>query len=609
MSVISRRVNAQPLIIVGTLFLVVIALSMARAVLIPLFLAILLSFLLGPVVRFVQRKGLKRIPAVLMVTVVAFILLGTLIIAILSQFVSLANNLPQYEDIILKKIRSMKQGESSMVSRVAHTIERVTKALEQSSGAPKKTPGSEPGPPLPVIVRTDLGEVISFYRATAEEIVRLLASTGAVIALVIVMLIFREELRDRFICVTGSTRLTVTTKALDEAARRISDYILRKSMVNGIFGAVIAAALVAIGVPFALLWGFLVAVLRFIPSLGIWLAAAPPLLLSSIAFEGWVPFALVAFVFVVVELLSINVFEPWLVGPQVGLLPVATMVSLTFWTWLWGPIGMLLAIPLTVCLAVLGKYVPHMSFLDVLLSNQPAMDVTLRYYQRLLANDQDEATEIVDAYLQSHSREAVYDNMLIPALSHARRDLASGELAKADLEFFFMAIGAILDDLQLSDTDQPTASVGDVAAVGCPVWDAGDKLALRMIAQQLQQRGHALEISNPGMLTSEVVEWIETRNPGIVCLAAISPGELAQTRFICKRLRTQFPRIKIVVARLGFPDDKDREVLEAAGADVVCLTIVETRNEVVQLLHLLPASASAFDSADRIKAAEERSNA
>jgi len=581
----SRRANMQPLIFIATFFLIVLTLSLARSVFIPVSLAIILSFLLGPLVRVVQRYGLKRIPAVILVTVVAFVLLGILILAIFSQFLTLASNLPQYEATILKKIRSMKQGEGSAFDILIRTTERVTKEFEQPSHGKDDDPANKLKPPMPVIVRTDVGSMAAFYTTTAQEVIRLAASTGVVVALVIVMLIFREELRDRFIRLNGSTRLTVTTKALDEAARRISDYILRKSMVNGGFGAIVAVLLFAIGVPFAILWGFMVGVLRFIPGLGIWLAALPPLLLSWIAFEGWEPFLFVAFVFLVAELLAINVVEPWLVGPQIGLLPVATMISLTFWTWLWGPVGLVLAIPLTVCLAVLGKYVPHLAFLNILLSSQPAMDTTLRYYQRLLANDQDEATEIVDTYLAEHGREAVHDRMLIPALSNARRDLAGGDLAKADLEFFFASTRQILVDLEIAD---PTIAIDPAQPViiGCPVGDAGDQLALNMVAQQLQSRGHTMEISNPGMLSSEVVDWV-SKNPAIVCLASIAPGELAQTRFVCKRLRMQFPNIKVVIARLGFIDTKEKAVLKTAGADAVCQTIAETRIELMQQLNLV----------------------
>lgn len=592
MSEVARRVNPQPLIIVATVFLLVAALSLARAVLIPVSLAIILSFLLVPVVRVVQRYGLKRIPAVILVSLVAFMLLGMLIAAIMSQFISLANNLPGYEDIILKKIRSMRQGESTIVSGVVRMFERVSKEIEQPSEVAKKIDKTDKATtsnrPLAVVVRTDLQQFISPYAETAHELIRLAASAGVVIALVIVMLIFREELRDRFIRLTGSRRLTVTTKALDEAARRISDYILRKSMVNGVFGGVMAALLIAIGVPFAIVWGFLVAVLRFIPGLGIWLAAVPPLILSWIAFEDWGPFALVAILFIIVELLSINVFEPRFVGPQVGLLPVATMISLTFWTWLWGPVGMVLAIPLTVCLAVLGKYVPQLSFLSVLLSDQPAMDTTLRYYQRLLANDQDEATEIIETYLLAHDREAVHDKMLIPALSCARRDVANGELAKGDLEFFFTATNEILDDMNLPDPglDKPALDAGPQPILGCPVLDAGDRLALQMLAQQLRSRGYLMEVSNPGKLSSEIVTWIEGKQCTIVCLTSIAPGEMAQSRFVCKRLRKHFPQLKIVVARLGFAEEKDKQLLSAAGADTVCTTIAETRNELIQLMHL-----------------------
>src|SRR5262249_29009407 len=259
---------------------------------------------------------------------------------------------------------------------------------------------------------------------------------------------------------------------------------------------------------FVVLWGFLIAVLRFIPSLGFWLGLIPPALLSLVAKEDWNTFFLVIALFLLAEVVGTNVFESRFVGRQIGLLPVATLVSLSFWTWLWGPVGLLLGIPITLCLAVLGKYVPALDFLNVLLSDQPAMDPTLRYYQRLIANDQDEATEIVEHYLSGAAADAVYDDVLLPALSHAKRDVASGQLTVLDQEFFFRTTREILDNVCEAALPKPSgdsASLAAIKMVGCPIGDETDLLSLRMVNHQLRARGYQMEIGAAGRLSSEIV--------------------------------------------------------------------------------------------------------
>ncbi len=620
---ILRRINAHPLTFLGTLFLLVAGLSLARSVLLPIALAILFSFMLNPLVRHVQRWGLKRIPAVIVVSVGAFALLGVLLYAVLAQVFTLATEVPKYEKIALRKIRA---GDGSPVSKFLGFTNRVTKEVAKGNKANEESlkraksvlvagtvgsfaAASLQGPsavtslfprdaefvdkvavkrPTPVVVQSDPMTILAFYAATARQVIRLVAAIGLVIVLTIVMIIYREELRDRFIRLTGSGRLTVTTKALDEASRRISDYMYRKTIVNGIFGIFVAVVLFAIGVPFAIMWGFLLTVLRFTPGLGIWLSVAPPLLLSLVAFESWWPFVFVAATFLAGELFMMNVFEPRFVVSQIGLLPVATMVSLSFWTWLWGPMGLLLAIPITMCLAVLGKYVVPLNFLSVLLSDRPAMDVPLRYYQRLLASDDDEATDIVDRYVAEFGRDRVSDELLIPALSCARRDLANNELTETELEFIFRTTDEIVDDLcagNRSTDDQVSDSPRSHYVIsGCPVGDQGDQLSLRMLEQKLLLRGHSMQIGGANKLSAEMLGWVEAQQPDIVCLACVGPGGLAQTRFACKRIRSSLGDVSIVIARLGEIDDfeKDREVLKKAGADWVSSTVEETSQRLIQ---------------------------
>jgi hypothetical protein len=298
------------------------------------------------------------------------------------------------------------------------------------------------------------------------------------------------------------------------------------------------------------------------------------------------------------------VMEPLLYGQSAGVSAVALVVAIAFWTWLWGPVGLLLATPLTVCLGVLGKYVPQLQFVGVLMGDESPLETHTSYYQRLIAKDDDEAAELVDEYLQTHTLDEVYDDLLLPALTSAKRDRAQDALTDEDVEFVVQATRAIVEDLGMRQphattppADAPELLVGDarvaplppVRIFGCPAHDAMDELALQMFRQLLDPTRGALEVVSPEVLTAEVLSLVEQQRVGLVCIAALQPGGLALTRYLCKRLRIRFPELKIVVGRWGFTGNirEDRTRLLSAGADEVAMTLRETRSHVMQLIPLL----------------------
>lgn len=572
--------TSRTFLFLAMLVLVVAILSLGRYILIPLSLGVLFSFLLGPLVRWVQRAGLKRVPAVILVSAVAFVLLGLVLLAIGVQMVELAQEVPGYAQTLRKKIEPLQKTAEEIIQPEAGVGPETDKEGREAKAKSDNA-----------ILQGNLWAILWALLGTAQEVVRVIASAGLVVVLTIVTLIYKEEIRDRFIRLTGSSRLTVTTKALDEAAKRISDYLFWKALVNAICGGVVTLGMLALGVPAAFVWGFLLAVLRFIPSLGFWLALIPPAVLGLIAVEGWETFVAVVALYLVTELVALNVIEPRFYGRQIGLLPVATLVSLTFWTWLWGPVGLLLAIPITLCLAVLGKYVPTLDFLATLLSDAPAMDPKLRYYQRLIANDQDEATEIVESYLEGEAAELVFDDVLVPALSHAKRDVANNQLTVLDQKFFFQATGEILDNVcagALPREATDTRQFDELKILGCPVGDENDGLALVMVNQLLQTRGYQMQLGAAGTLSAEIVEWVATENPAVACVLSVAPGELTQTRFVCKRLRARTPALRLIVARLQSEDlESEKQALISAGADLVCESVVETSKELIQAVQKL----------------------
>ena len=404
--------------------------------------------------------------------------------------------------------------------------------------------------------------------------------------LVIFMLLERLELRDRVILLIGYRRMTATTRALDEAGARISRYLLMQSIVNGSFGVAVGLGLFLIGVPYAVTWGCLAAALRFIPYLGAFVALLLPLAISLAVFPGWLEPTLVVALFLVLELITGSGLEPWLYGQSAGVSQVALLIALIFWAWLWGPVGLLMATPLTVCLIVLGKHLPALGFLVVLMGDRPVIEAKARYYQRLLARDQDEASDIVEAYVSTDGRESVYDTVLLPALYYAKQDRDRGLLSEGDAQFVGQATREILDVLAHDapapaerDPGDPLGSDTPVRIVGCPAHDAADVLGLEMVRHLLDRARYRMEVSRAGMPVVEVLAWVDLHRPALVCIGAVAPGGLSQARHLCKRLRSQCPELKIVVGRWGLHDemDADCQQLLAAGADHVETTVLDTQ--------------------------------
>jgi predicted PurR-regulated permease PerM len=621
--VTSRVQNPSLVYLLGSLVLIIACLYWAKAVLMPIALAVLLTFLLNPVVSALHSRGLPRTPAVLAVVVLVFSLVGGIVWTVTRQLALLAYELPQYQENLKDKIGDLRElGQSSVVERVLTTIKEVASELqrarrplpERQTGGEPTVPNSEPqvegepqvapteGPekPVPVVVQSPsmLWQLPSLLES--------LATAGLVIVLVIFMLIRYADLRARLLYLAGQNRLTIATKALDEAGHRISRYLLMQSIINGSFGMAVGFGFFLLGVPYAMLWGFLAAVLRFIPYVGPTIAAVLPSALSLAVFPGWVQPFLVIGLILIVELASNMIMEPLLYGQSAGVSEVALLVAVAFWTWLWGAVGLVLATPLTVCIGVLGKYIPQIEFIGVLLGDEPVMASPTNYYQRLVAQDQDEAAALVEEYLETHALETLYDDVLIPALNAAKRDRELGTLTEEDLQFIIQATRAIVEDLGVRQPQPLTSSAltatppAGVAAVvtappqllGCPAYDTTDELALLMLQQLLNPTRYTMAIVSAEMLTAEVLSLVEQGDVQLICIAALPPGALAPIRYLCKRLRARFPNCKIVVGRWGVQEDRDtlQVVLRQAGADEVGTTLRETSNQVSQLSQLVSTS-------------------
>jgi predicted PurR-regulated permease PerM len=590
------------LIAVASFVLIIASLYWAQAVLIPIALAIMLTFLLSPVSGSLERLGLGRLPSVIFIAVLTFSLLAAIGWLVTLQLTSLGNELPKYTGNIKQKIADVRgASKGGALENVQKAIEEVKDEIQK-----KEIPVNNKEKPRPVVVEAQESSKFWPIPLASAAMLQPLAAAGLVIVLVIFMLIQREDLRNRLIRLVGYGRLTVTTRALEEAGQRISRYLLMQTIINSSFGLAVGFALYLIGLPYALLWGFLAAMLRFIPYVGPFAAAIMPTALSLAVFEGWMWPILVLGLFLALELLNNMVLEPLLYSDSAGVSGVGLLVAIAFWTWLWGPIGLVLATPLTVCVVVLGKYVPQMDFIGVLMSDEPVMKSNISYYQRLLAMDQVEAAEIVEEHLKIHPVEQIYDDVLLPALSYAQRDGELGRLAENDQQFIFQATREILDDLNnlqpemtsklldsagaaIIDENTPAASP-KVRIIGCPARNEADELALLMFRRLLDSTRYDIELMAEDTLTSEVVALAAEKSPALICIASLPPGGLAQTRYLCKRLRARLPGVKIVVGRWGRESEDSSTVLLSAGADRIGTTLIETRDQMVQLIQIIPHS-------------------
>ncbi len=438
--------------------------------------------------------------------------------------------------------------------------------------------------------------------ALLSSLLETLGGLALALVLVVFMLLKREDLRNRLIRLVSHGQITVMTKALDDAGQRISRFLLMQLIVNATVGLSVGLGLLAIGVQYAFLWGFLAAVFRYIPYIGVWIAALPPIILSLAMFEGWVQPLLVIGLFLTIELLASNVAEPRLYGRSIGVSEVALLVAAAFWAFLWGPIGLVLSSPLTVCLVVLGKYVPQLKFLDVLLGDEPPLDAHVTFYQRLLARDQDEATQLVLAQAKASSPEQVYDDFLVPALNYAKRDRERDDLTESDEQFVLQATREILEDLgerreaatqaeeAIHAEDRGNASAPiRLRVLACPARDQADRLALEMLRQLLDPAKWVVEVAAVETLTADLVAQVAEQAPALVCIGALPPGGLAHARYLCKKLRARFPEVKIIVGRWGLTGgvEANREQLQDAGADLTATTMLETRSQLNSLLPIL----------------------
>ncbi|RWL40954.1 MAG: AI-2E family transporter [Mesorhizobium sp.] len=457
---------------VASVVVTVAALYFGREVFLPIAVALLLTFAIAPVVSSLKRAGVPRIAAVIASVAGAFAALSLFSFVVATQVSDLAQNIPLYQINILTKVRALKENGlgGGIISRLGGVIERVGQEIDRQEPQLPSAAQAPKREPIPVEVVSH-EKPLEVLQNLIGPLISPLGSAGLVVIVVIFMLMEREDLRDRFIRLVGYGDLHRTTQALQDAGKRVGQYLLMQLVVNTIYAVPITIGLWVLGIPNALLWGLLALALRFVPYIGPIIGALLPLFLALAVAPGWSLLLWTAALFVVVELVTGNVIEPWLYGSHTGLSPLAIIVAAIFWTWLWGPIGLVLSTPLTVCLVVLGRHVPQFEFLDVLFGNEPVLEPHARLYQRLLAGDPDEATDHAEEMLEDKYLFEFYGKVAIPALLLGEQDRERGVMDDAQrrqLADSAMTLVANLDDSaqqEAEEEESEQAAAADEKAV------------------------------------------------------------------------------------------------------------------------------------------------
>jgi predicted PurR-regulated permease PerM len=572
------------------LALAIATLYFGRQIFIPLALALVLSFLFTPLVGLLEKARLGRVPAVLVVLCLCFALTAGLGWMVAGQLLDITGHIRDYKANIEETFRSLRRPASAALGQASATVRELNKEL---ATAPGQTPNdgkgmARPARPVPVQVTAPPSNLVEELRALIGPLAAPVETAAIVIIFTAFMLIKREDLRNRLIRLGGQGRLTVVTQALDDASRRLSRYLLLQFAVNAGYGTLFGLGLYFIGIPHALLWGILAALLRLVPYVGTLIATAFPVAMALAVFPGWNHALLICGLYLLFELIVGNIIEPWLYGAHTGISSLAILVAAVFWSMLWGPVGLILSTPLTVCLVLLGRYVPQLSFLEVILGDEPALRPEELFYQRLLAMDQDEARNIVEIQLKEKSLESLYETVLIPALRLAEEDRHMDAYGERTSEFISQSTRELIDDLgdrvarqeaenQVKETSaRSDRRLFDREVVCVPARDEADELVGMMFSQVLRQAGYGATYLAIGTV-DEMLERVGKGNYRIALVSALPPFAVGQARSLCKRMRARFPDLVIVIGLWEFAGGvlKAQERVGASCAHAVATSLSE----------------------------------
>jgi predicted PurR-regulated permease PerM len=576
---------------------VIVALYLGQEVLVPITLAVLLSFLLAPLVNWLRRNHVRRLPAVLIAVVLSLGIVLTLGGVIGTQLAELARDIPRYQTTIVRKIeaiRGLTFGRlSELIDRVGHEIER-TGAPAQPQGVDAREGRDRPPEPTPLPVELRQPAVPPFELAwrIIAPVLHPLATTGITFIVAIFILLQQEDLRDRLIRLFGSRDLHRTTLAMDDAARRLSRFFLIQLGINAGFGIIVGAGLTVIGLPSPPLWATLAMLMRFVPYIGSSVAAGFPLLVAAAVDPGWSMVAATATLFVVGEIIMGQLVEPMVYGRSTGLSPIAVILAAIFWGWLWGPIGVILSTPLTLCLVVLGRHVERLEFLDVLLGDRPALSPVESFYQRVLAGDTDEVQDQAEHLLEKRSLSSYYDEVVVPGLRLAANDVIRGVLTRPQLDRIRKTVKDLVDELDAyrdiepaevapkqSTPGEPAAATDELptqipheAPILCVAGRGPlDELVALMLTQLLSKHGLNARMVHYQAVSRAGIGTFSAQGVRTLCASHLEISETPpHVRYLLRRLRQRLPAAHILVGlwQAGHQILNDPSLRSRIGADV-----------------------------------------
>lgn len=616
-----------------TALLLVASLYFAQEVLVPLALSALLAFMLNPLVKLLCRCHLPRAMSVVIVTMLVFTLMGCVFWMVGKELHHLANALPNYRHNIQERVSAVRHAsEGGTIARLRTMVADIsTSALDVSAGrqapaAPATSKGTaspdNPQQPAPQSAPPPVegGMASKILNGSLALLANGLGVAAVVIVFVIFMLLRQEDISQRIVGLAGFSRLTTTSRAMDEIGGRISRYLLMLATVNTLYGVMLAIGLAFIGLPYVLLWGVLAALFRFIPYIGPWIVAVLPISLSLAVFDGWTQPLMVAGLIIALELVTNMILEPLLYGHSVGVSDFALLVAITFWTWLWGGLGLVLATPLTVCIVVLCKYIPNLAWVDVLMGEKQPPQAHLMAFRRLVAGDEDAFQSTIQESLDQNGVEATLDQVIMPALVLTRREAMLGKLDEEEQREVIETIQATsqylrecqaeaLDEareteaaaaeaekkenrenIEASDADVPVSNertAREPAPPPIPVFARAlhgqvDALALEMLEILLPPQIE-MQVSADDRLVGELVEKLNDSRPALMIISAMRPGSIMAAETLCRRLHHKIPGLKMLVCRWGLPGQQaTAKSLKDAGATWVATSLAEARDVIVE---------------------------
>jgi predicted PurR-regulated permease PerM len=553
---------------IGQLALVVTILALGKPVLLPVALAFYLAFVLTPPADWLERLGLPRPLSLVSVVGAALLALGVLFAVLMAQAADLAQQMQTYSVQMGQKLVGLRDIGFGVFGNVSGSLAALSENLGTDPG--------QPGDPLAVRVVSGSASPVQQVLETLGPVVQPIAVAVVVVVMTIFMLGHREDLRGRLIQLVGTQNLTLATRTMAEAVNRVSHLLLTQAYINASFSSVIALGLYLIGIPYAVLWGVVAGLLRFVPMFGAVIAVVFPTAIAFAVFPGWTEVLLTIGLFLVADAVVANFIEPWVLGKRSGISAIALLISALFWTWLWGPMGLLLATPLTVCAAVLGRHVRELSFLAIALGDDAGLNAEINFYQRTLARATKDAHRLAKRRLAESSLPATFDELVVPALSLMVADQGLKAITADVANRVVQDAAEIVDRLSASDA-RTTTPEPQLRIVGIPAESSADRLLLKMLQVALGERARSITCTSDtdrgGALARVIAEKAD-----VVCVAALPPSGNANARFLCRRIRSELPNAHIVVLLPEPKEKRSREAaarLRGAGANAVVYEIRE----------------------------------